>query len=107
MGELPFAAAAGRTHAAQVLLQRRGLRLNPVTALYYIAPCCLGFLTVPWAALEAPRLLAVARTVALDAPLILASAVAAFALNLSVSGDVLSSQVDLNMPFDGSAKMPG
>jgi hypothetical protein len=75
--------------AAQVLLQRQGLRLHPVAALYYVAPCCLGFLTVPWAALEAPRLLAAGQPLALDAPLFLASALAAFALNASVSGAAL------------------
>jgi hypothetical protein len=73
-----------------VLLQRRGLRLNPVTTLYYVAPCCLGFLAVPWAALEAPRLLAAGGPLAPDAPLFLASALAAFALNASVSGVALS-----------------
>ena len=70
----------------QVLLQRRGLRLHPVTTLYYVAPCCLGFLALPWAALEAPRLLAAGEPLRLDAALFLSSAVAAFALNLSVSG---------------------
>ena len=39
------------------LLQRRGLKLNPVTTLYYIAPCCFCFLLVPFAFIEAPRIL--------------------------------------------------
>lgn len=81
----------GAACAVQVLLQRRGLRLNPVTTLYYVAPCCLGFLTLPWAALEAPRLLAAGEPLRLDAALFLASAVAAFALNLSVRGATLKS----------------
>lgn len=84
---------AGRRCAAQVLLQRRGLRLHQVTALYYVAPCCLGFLAVPWAALEAPRLLAAGEPVALDPALFLSSAVAAFALNVSVSDAASSSQL--------------
>lgn len=32
-------------------LQSRGLKLNPVTTLYYVAPCCFCFLLVcppPW-----------------------------------------------------------
>lgn len=36
----------------QILLQRRGLSLNPITTLYYIAPCSLGFLFIPWLFLE-------------------------------------------------------
>lgn len=34
-------------------LQRRGLKLNPVTTLYYIAPCCFCFLLIPFAFIEA------------------------------------------------------
>ncbi len=42
---------------AQVLLQKRGLKLNPITSLYYISPCCFVFLAFPWAFLELPKLL--------------------------------------------------
>lgn len=69
----------------QVLLQKRGLQLNPVTTLYYVAPCCLGFLLLPWALLEAPRLLGSGEPFALDPLLLVSNAVAAFALNMSVS----------------------
>ena len=41
----------------QILLQRRGLKLNPITTLYYIAPCCFGFLLLPFALLEAPKIM--------------------------------------------------
>ena len=41
----------------QVLLQKRGLKLNPITSLYYISPCCFVFLAFPWAFLELPKLL--------------------------------------------------
>ena len=41
----------------QILLQRRGLKLNPITTLYYIAPCCFGFLLLPFAMLEAPKIM--------------------------------------------------
>ena len=34
-----------RLTLVQILLQRRGLKLNPVTTLYYVAPCCCFFLT--------------------------------------------------------------
>ncbi len=39
------------------LPQRRGLKLNPVTTLYYIAPCCFCFLLIPFAFIEAPRIM--------------------------------------------------
>ena len=29
-------------------LQSRGLKLNPITTLYLIAPCCFAFLCVPF-----------------------------------------------------------
>lgn len=40
----------------QVLLQKRGLTLNPITSLYYIAPCSFLFLLPPWLLLEKPTL---------------------------------------------------
>jgi len=36
----------------QILLQSRGLKLNPITTLYYVAPCCFGFLLLPFFSLE-------------------------------------------------------
>ena len=36
----------------QLLLQSRGLKLNPITTLYYVAPCCFLFLLVPFFSLE-------------------------------------------------------
>ena len=36
----------------QILLQSRGLKLNPITTLYYVAPCCFVFLLLPFFALE-------------------------------------------------------
>jgi hypothetical protein len=71
-----------------VLLQKRGLRLNPVTTLYFVAPCCLGFLTIPWAALEAPRMFAAGEPLALDPVVFVSNAMAACALNMSVSSRV-------------------
>ncbi|EEF43182.1 organic anion transporter, putative [Ricinus communis] len=45
-------AEALRLVLTQVLLQKKGLTLNPVTSLYYIAPCSFVFLFVPWYLLE-------------------------------------------------------
>lgn len=42
----------------QILLQSRGIKLNPISTLYYIAPACFMFLLVPFVTLEAPAMLA-------------------------------------------------
>uniref|UniRef100_A0A7N0TQC5 Sugar phosphate transporter domain-containing protein n=1 Tax=Kalanchoe fedtschenkoi TaxID=63787 RepID=A0A7N0TQC5_KALFE len=47
-------AEALRLVLTQVLLQKKGLTLNPITSLYYIAPCSFLFLFVPWYFLEKP-----------------------------------------------------
>ncbi len=36
----------------RLLLQSRGLKLNPITTLYYVSPCCFVFLLVPFFGLE-------------------------------------------------------
>lgn len=51
-----IAAEALRLVLTQVLLQKKGLTLNPITSLYYIAPCSFLFLFVPWYLLEMPDL---------------------------------------------------
>lgn len=45
-------AEALRLVLTQVLLQKKGLTLNPITSLYYIAPCSFVFLLIPWYLLE-------------------------------------------------------
>lgn len=74
---------ATRLTLVQLLLQSRGIKLNPITTLYYVAPVCFCFLVVPWAVLEAGSL-AKHPTPATNLGLVLLSAVAAFALNCSV-----------------------
>ncbi|XP_057965934.1 probable sugar phosphate/phosphate translocator At3g17430 isoform X2 [Malania oleifera] len=49
-------AEALRLVLTQVLLQKKGLTLNPITSLYYIAPCSFVFLFGPWYLLEMPEL---------------------------------------------------
>lgn len=39
-------------------VQRRGLSLNPVTTMYYIAPASFAFLSIPWFFIECRPLLA-------------------------------------------------
>ncbi|GAA0161057.1 secondary carrier transporter [Lithospermum erythrorhizon] len=49
-------AEALRLVLTQVLLQKKGLTLNPITSLYYIAPCSFLFLFIPWYLLELPSM---------------------------------------------------
>jgi hypothetical protein len=81
------AAEATRLVLIQILLTSRGMSLNPITSLYYIAPCCLLFLAVPWYAVELPRLRAAAASAAgLARPDVFVfgtNSLCAFALNLA------------------------
>lgn len=67
----------------QILLQRRGLSLNPITTMYYIAPASFAFLSIPWAVIEARRLFADS-SVKFDPLIFISNAAAAFGLNMSV-----------------------
>lgn len=67
----------------QILLQQRGIKLNPITTLYYIAPACFVFLMIPFAFLEMPTLLT-STDWTLNPGLLLVSAASAFALNMAV-----------------------
>ncbi|GLI60866.1 hypothetical protein VaNZ11_003083 [Volvox africanus] len=72
----------------QLLLQASGIKLNPVTTLYYVAPACFAFLFVPFAFLELPRIMHPDpnsnELVGFPVTWLLISAVSAFALNMSV-----------------------
>lgn len=35
---------------------RRGLKLNPITSLYYISPACFSFLLLPFLMFELPKI---------------------------------------------------
>ena len=65
----------------QILLQRRGLSLNPITTMYYIAPCSFAFLALPWSIIEA-RAVLTDPTVKFDVPIFVSNAAAAFGLNM-------------------------
>lgn len=45
-----------RLSLIQILLQGRGIKLNPITTLYYVAPACFCFLLLPWLAIELPQM---------------------------------------------------
>lgn len=72
-----------RLTLVQILLQRRGLKLNPVTTLYYIAPCCFAFLLIPFAFIEAPKIMN-DPSVQFGPMVFLSNAAAAFGLNMAV-----------------------
>ncbi len=62
----------------QLLLQARGIKLNPVTTLYYIAPACFAFLCFPFAFIELPKIMAAGDSWQVPYGWLLLSAVSAF-----------------------------
>jgi len=67
----------------QILLQSKGLKLNPITTLYYIAPACFVCLGVPWIFLELPKI-TTDTNITWDPTIFISNAGAAFGLNLGV-----------------------
>lgn len=74
---------ATRLVMIQILLTSKGISLNPITSLYYVAPCCLLFLSVPWIFVEYP-LLRETSTFHFDFLIFGTNSLCAFALNLAV-----------------------
>ena len=60
-----------------------GITLNPITSLYYVAPCCLAFLSVPWIFVEYP-VLKETLSFQFDFVIFGTNSFCAFALNLAV-----------------------
>ncbi|KAL2611413.1 hypothetical protein R1flu_023105 [Riccia fluitans] len=76
---------ATRLVLIQILLTSKGISLNPITSLYYVAPCCFVFLSIPWVLIEYPQLAAKATgTADYDFVVFGMNSACAFALNLSV-----------------------
>ena len=69
-----------------MLLTAKGVSLNPITSLYYIAPTCLVFLTLPWFFIEVPLLFgaASANFRQPDFLIFFFNCICAFALNCAV-----------------------
>lgn len=73
---------AARLTLVQILMNSKGLQMNPLQSLYYVSPACLISLLVPFILVEAPVLFV---SVPVIYPsVLLANALAAFALNLAV-----------------------
>ncbi|XP_020577658.1 probable sugar phosphate/phosphate translocator At3g17430 [Phalaenopsis equestris] len=75
-------AEALRLVLTQVLLQKKGLTLNPITSLYYIAPCSFVFLFVPWYFLEKQGM--ELSQIQFNFWIFFTNALCAFALNFSI-----------------------
>lgn len=67
----------------QLLLQSRGLRLNPITTLYYVSPCCFMFLLVPFFGLEWLKIIN-DPDVVVNPFYLISNAMVAFFLNMAV-----------------------
>jgi drug/metabolite transporter (DMT)-like permease len=74
---------ATRLVMIQILLTSKGITLNPISTLYYVAPCCFVFLSIPWMLVEYPVLMATS-SFKVDFFVFGMNSLAAFALNLAV-----------------------
>ncbi|XP_057477769.1 probable sugar phosphate/phosphate translocator At5g25400 [Actinidia eriantha] len=81
LGAVAFEAT--RLVMIQILLTSKGITLNPITSLYYVAPCCLAFLSVPWIFVEYPVLKETLKF-QFDFLIFGTNSFCAFALNLAV-----------------------
>ncbi|GER53338.1 nucleotide-sugar transporter family protein [Striga asiatica] len=75
---------ATRLVLIQILLTSKGISLNPITSLYYVAPSCLAFLLVPWLLVEYPVLKQHFSGFHFDFLIFGTNSLCAFALNLAV-----------------------
>lgn len=81
LGAVAFEAT--RLVMIQILLTSKGITFNPITSLYYVAPCCLVFLFIPWIFVEYP-LLKDTSSFHFDWVIFGTNSFCAFALNLAV-----------------------
>lgn len=81
LGAVAFEAT--RLVMIQILLTSKGITLNPITSLYYVAPCCLAFLFIPWILVEFPSLKENS-SFHFDYAIFASNSFCAFALNLAV-----------------------
>ncbi|KAG6643801.1 hypothetical protein I3843_08G012500 [Carya illinoinensis] len=81
LGAVAFEAT--RLVMIQILLASKGISLNPITSLYYVAPCCFVFLFLPWIFVEYP-VLKESSSFHFDFVIFGTNSLCAFALNLAV-----------------------
>ncbi|KAL0330609.1 UNVERIFIED_CONTAM: putative sugar phosphate/phosphate translocator [Sesamum angustifolium] len=75
---------ATRLVMIQILLTSKGINLNPITSLHYVAPSCLAFLAIPWLIVEYPLLKQQSSGFHFDFVIFGTNSLCAFALNLAV-----------------------
>ena len=80
---LAVAFEAMRLVLIQILLNSKGISLNPIILLYDIAPCCLVFMSVRWLIMEYPSLRDIS-SFHLDFVIFGTNSTCAFALNVVV-----------------------
>ncbi|KAJ8532263.1 hypothetical protein K7X08_012186 [Anisodus acutangulus] len=67
----------------EILVKRKGLKLNPISVMYYVSPCSALCLLIPWIFLEKPKM-DEQRTWSFQPPILTLNSLCTFALNLSV-----------------------
>ncbi|XP_039061065.1 probable sugar phosphate/phosphate translocator At3g14410 isoform X1 [Hibiscus syriacus] len=67
----------------EILVKRKGLKLNPISLMYYVSPCSALCLFIPWLFLEKPKMDA-HRMWNLQPIVLTLNSLCTFALNLSV-----------------------
>ncbi|XP_057465467.1 probable sugar phosphate/phosphate translocator At3g14410 [Actinidia eriantha] len=67
----------------EILVKRKGLKLNPISVMYYVSPCSALCLFVPWIFLEKPKMDAQG-TWSFQPLILILNSLCTFALNLSV-----------------------
>ncbi|KAL3646029.1 hypothetical protein CASFOL_011209 [Castilleja foliolosa] len=82
LGAVAFEAT--RLVLIQILLTSKGINLNPITSLYYVAPSCFAFLSIPWLLVEYPILKQQISGFHFDIVIFGTNSLCAFALNLAV-----------------------
>ncbi|KMS98281.1 hypothetical protein BVRB_4g094300 [Beta vulgaris subsp. vulgaris] len=67
----------------EILVKRKGLKLNPISIMYYVSPCSAVCLFIPWIFLEKPKMDA-SGTWDFPPLVLILNCLCTFALNLSV-----------------------
>ncbi|KAL3631505.1 hypothetical protein CASFOL_024489 [Castilleja foliolosa] len=67
----------------EIFVKRKGLKLNPLSMMYYVSPCSALCLLIPWVFLERPKMDAVG-TWSFKPLVLILNCLCTFALNLSV-----------------------
>ncbi|KAH9287734.1 hypothetical protein KI387_031851, partial [Taxus chinensis] len=67
----------------EILVKRKGLKLNPITLMYYVSPCSAICLFIPWIFLEKPKMDSTTNW-RFDPVIMSLNSLCTFALNVSV-----------------------